>query len=100
MIEAFRGKRPFGMQINHIDGNKANNSAANLEYVTSKQNHVHGRRTGLHKTKLSTEQVKVIRQRISDGDTLAMIGREFGVSGASVWSIKHGVSWGHLDTIA
>lgn len=36
--EAFNGKRPEGMQINHIDEDKANNRLDNLNLMTPKQN--------------------------------------------------------------
>lgn len=44
---AFIGPRPAGCDINHIDGDKTNNCAANLEYCTRKENMEHARRTGL-----------------------------------------------------
>lgn len=39
----------LSLQVNHIDGNKANNSIANLELVTAKENVVHAHKNGLHK---------------------------------------------------
>lgn len=41
VAHAFLGPRPDGMDINHMDGNKAHNSWLNLEYVTRSANVLH-----------------------------------------------------------
>lgn len=42
VCEAFHGKSPNGMNVvNHIDGNKTNNAASNLEWVSSSENAKH-----------------------------------------------------------
>lgn len=51
VAEAFIGARPAGYVINHMDGNKQNNCAKNLEYITPSENSKHaanhiGRRKG------------------------------------------------------
>lgn len=38
VLEAFQGARPEGMQCDHIDRNKDNNSISNLRYVTQSAN--------------------------------------------------------------
>ena len=45
VMSAFAGERPDGLEVNHIDENKNNNSLENLEYVTRLQNIHHGTRT-------------------------------------------------------
>jgi len=47
---AFIGERPQGLDINHIDGNKANAHFSNLEYVTRRENIRHASAMGLMAT--------------------------------------------------
>lgn len=52
IILAFKGKSPDGKpQVNHIDGNKANNRIENLEYCSQSENMIHAYLTGLEKRK-------------------------------------------------
>jgi hypothetical protein len=47
VYESFIGPIPTGLEINHIDGNKLNNSLSNLEAITPKENKRHAWDTGL-----------------------------------------------------
>ena len=45
----FHGSCPAGEEVNHINGNKADNRAVNLEYLTRKENIIHSIKIGLRK---------------------------------------------------
>lgn len=47
VYRAFYGEIPEGMTVNHIDGDKTNNSPSNLEAITNAENIAHARRNGL-----------------------------------------------------
>lgn len=50
-------------QVNHIDGNKSNNNAFNLEWVSSKENYHHSVNIGIRKyTKRSAEIKEKMRE--------------------------------------
>lgn len=51
VIEAFIGRRPYGMHIDHIDCNKLNDSINNLEYVSPTENAHRAWRNGCFKRK-------------------------------------------------
>lgn len=38
VAEVFLGQKPSGKEIDHIDGNKANNAVQNLRYTTHREN--------------------------------------------------------------
>jgi hypothetical protein len=85
-------------QVNHIDGNKLNNSADNLEWVTNQENRNHALENGLHLcgekcpwSKLTKEQVEFIRNHKElDSTELAIL---FNVSDRNIRDIRRYKSW-------
>lgn len=92
-------------QINHIDGNKVNNTVLNLEVVTPAENIAHGFFTGIYKqqgtlhpwAKLTEEGVRSIRKLNETGKfTHIQLAAIHGTSGANVGDIVRRKSWRHL----
>ena len=94
-------------QVNHIDGNKTNNHATNLEWVTPSENVRHSIVNNLrnskhlvgennHQHKLSYEDVETIRTIYIPGDKRYgqnALARTYGVSTATITSIIHRTTW-------
>ncbi len=67
VCEAFHGTPANSkMQANHIDGNKQNNSASNLEWNTPSQNTVHAYVTGLINSKVGNKKRPVIQKSLDN----------------------------------
>lgn len=118
VAEAFIGPKPTGMCVNHIDGNKLNNDASNLEYVTPARNSAHaselrlmatgerhGRHTMPHRTargertntaKLLPSDVMAIRKRCERGESLTTIAQDYGVGKTTISAIKTRRNWRHV----
>ena len=102
VMENFKG--PSDLQVNHIDGDKANNCTANLEYVTAKENIAHAIRTGLcnpvgesnGRAKLTKTDVRNIRDLILKGVHKKEIAKKYNIALGYVYQLrdKH---WSHID---
>jgi hypothetical protein len=77
-------------QINHIDGNKANNNVDNLEWATASENGIHAFKTGLNipSSKLSEEEVIAIKVLLSKNVKHTFISRIFNVTPQAIWAIN------------
>lgn len=99
VARAFLGSRPSGKEINHIDGNRLNASATNLEYVTRSKNAKHAFALGLRvpmcgekngRSKLIRSQIPAIRKLIERGILQREIASLFGVDQTTISRIKIG----------
>lgn len=64
VAEHFIGPQPTPEhQVNHIDGNKANNCVDNLEWVTPKENTQHAIQMGLRESSFSEDRRKMISEK-------------------------------------
>ncbi len=87
-------------QVNHKDGNKLNNSADNLEWVSNQDNRNHALENGLHImgercpwAKLNQDQVDFIRKY--DNIPSKEMAKIFSISYSHVREIRRNTTWRH-----
>lgn len=101
---AYLGPCPDGMEINHIDGNRANNTPSNLEYVTHAENVRHAWVTGSRsnrgernsRARLTVDDVHEIRLLHAAGRSRRELANRFGISPGHVNRIASGQGWSGL----
>ena len=91
-------------QVDHIDCNKENNKASNLEWCNQQDNYNHGMVNYLYSknenhyfSKLSNEQVKCIPTLFKIGFTRSTIARILGLNPSSIKAIENRVSYRELE---
>jgi hypothetical protein len=103
---AFHRPPNEGEECNHLDFDKANNRADNLEWTTPKGNIAHfdaaGRRNPARgernwNSKLKAVDVRAIRLRLADGFQVKDIAATFGVTIYAIYSIKNRETWTHVS---
>lgn len=88
-------------QVNHISGDKADNSAKNLEWSSGSENEKHAHRTGLKSgrgsansnAKLTANDVILIRASEKSAQEIA---NEYGVGRSTIVNIRSGRTWKHI----
>lgn len=86
-------------EVNHIDGNKLNNSIENLEWVSSRNNQLHAYKLGLRKKLGLEENPKSILNRVqvleifNSSLTRRELSVKYGISISGINNVKNGYAW-------
>ena len=89
-------------QVNHIDADKENNDLSNLEWVTNSENHAHKMKLGLNISPRGEASGRAIITEeeacciYMDERARKLIAEEYGVSIATVHSIKGKRNWNYI----
>lgn len=96
---------PLGLaEVNHIDGNKENNDANNLEWCTRQENVSHSYRIGLAtpgiragekngRHKITKEQAEEIRKLFATGISKYQLAKKYNVGWTTIQHIIRGDTW-------
>ena len=103
---------PCGKEtVNHIDGNKENNRADNLEWADRHEQMIHAYKKGLKSamkgadnpySKLTPEQVEAIRSEYVPQSTehgTVALGRKYGVHNATIGNIVRGKRYADVEVV-
>lgn len=105
VAEAFVPRVEGKDTVNHIDGNKLNNRADNLEWADRSEQMYHAYDNDLKKpmrgenngnAKLTAEQVEAIRKeyvRYSKEHGTVALGKKYGVNNSTIGAIVRGVTY-------
>lgn len=101
---SYSGPRPPGYTINHKDGRKDNNAAANLEYVTDAENKEHASQHGLlmhgarhTHTHMTDVLVRACRADYASGAySLSMLAKKYPLTASGIHALVRRRTWKHV----
>jgi hypothetical protein len=103
VAQAFLGEKPEGLIVLHGADGSLDNSLANLNYGSYKQNSLDKHRDGTylcgercHSSKLTESQVQEIRRQSAAGALQQSLAETFGIGQTAISAIIRRQTWAHL----
>ena len=102
VAKAFVSNHDNKSQVNHIDGNKLNNRADNLEWVNNSENQLHAYKLRLQPSRagegnsratLTDKRVTILKELYNSGKTTKEVSEIMGINLSIVRHIIYGQSW-------
>lgn len=97
------GECPEQLTVDHIDGNKSNNSIDNLQLLSrgdnSRKSHIgrtYPQGDDVHSSKVTSEQVLLMYQMFQDYKTNEEVGKYFNLHERYISLVRHGRRWKEL----
>lgn len=106
VFEAVHGCIPYGLQINHINGDKHDNRSSNLEAVSQAENLQHAAREGLAAWGERSPLAKLTERQVQDAlatagaETATACAKRLGVSRSAISMIRSRKNWKQLGVDA
>lgn len=106
LVAAAHIPNPYDLpQVNHIDGNKKNNTASNLEWCTASENCQHAVKEEIYRSakgeqifgaKVTEDAVRTIRLLASTGVMHKVLAAQFGIGRKAITKIVNLQRWKHV----
>lgn len=94
------------IEVDHLDGNRQNPRAENLEWVTHQENIRRAKARGSYdgrfrgernlKARLDSATVMELREKYYDGTTIQELSKKYNLPWSTVANAVKGITWGHL----
>lgn len=93
VLTTFVGPRPDGCVVRYLNDCEQDDRLTNLAWGTPSQNNIDARNNGKGRVKLDASKVRELKRRLSEGERVAQLAKEFGIVPMTVYQIKNGDRW-------